>query len=286
MVLKHHSKHVQSAAVDHQMIGLGVVSFVAVMAMAVLVFVGSSQQLTGHAVQSLTDGELLLHYTGKEVGAIDKSGHGNDGQLMEVLQKDGYFKFSGTTNSYIVRPKFTLGDSGITAMFRAKSLAPERSASFVSYSVGSAQAGAASDELLIWYDHAVNSRAIVVVVRGVKVTFPQKSNPFASATPRHVTVTYRKDTGEVALYFDGVKQGSRTGVSRNKGFRPQGALVFGQDLDCMYPKNCQPFGQRAFNKYTPGGFHVDQSLQGEMSDIRIYRRALTASEVAVVVGKK
>lgn len=286
MVPKRHSKHVKSTAVDHQMIGLGVVSFVAVMAMAVLVFVGSSQQLTGHAVQGLTDGELLLHYTGKDVRAIDKSGHGNDGQLMEVLQKDGYFKFSGTTNSYVVRQKFTPGDSGITFMARVKSFAPERSASLVSYSMGSAQAGSASDELLIWYDHAVNSRAIVVTIRGVKVTFPQKSNLFASATPRHVAVTYRRDTGEVVLYFDGIKKGSQTGVSRNRGFRPNGALVFGQDQDCMYPKNCQPFGKRDFNKYTPGGFHVDQSLQGEMSDIRIYRRALTASEVAVVVGKK
>ena len=82
----------------------------------------------------------------------------------------------------------------------------------------------------------------------------------------HVTVTRSGTTGR--LYLDGSQLGGSVTVDGAVLNIDPGGLIFGQDQDVV-----------------GGGFEADEAWAGAMDNLRIYDRALSASEVGLVAAE-
>ncbi|XP_042294918.1 C-reactive protein-like [Sceloporus undulatus] len=100
---------------------------------------------------------------------------------------------------------------------------------------------------------------------GASVTFvlPEKKN--AKPAWEHICMSWESATGIVELWLDGEPL-PRMGLQKGYSISPEASIVLGQDQDS--------FG---------GGFAINQSLVGEMKDVYMWDRVLTADEVQLVL---
>ena len=118
---------------------------------------------------------------------------------------------------------------------------------------------AEDNNLGIWYDPA-NDRWSIDILSN-RLNFPtnaaMEDNQF-----HHIALTRSGTT--MSLYVDGVFVGSLTVPDAPITIDP-GGFIIGQDQDSV-----------------GGGFSTNNSLAGEVDELRVYHRALTASEVASI----
>lgn len=79
----------------------------------------------------------------------------------------------------------------------------------------------------------------------------------------HLAWTWRSSDGAWAMYLDGALAASGTGLQTGYSIAGGGALVLGQDQDSL-----------------GGGFDSTQAWKGELDDVRVYDRVLSADEIA------
>ena len=78
----------------------------------------------------------------------------------------------------------------------------------------------------------------------------------------HICVTWRRSDGRWQFYKDGELQTSNTGLSTGRFIQSGGSLVLGQDQDSV-----------------GGGFDPSQSFQGSLTNVNVWSRVLSASEI-------
>ena len=89
--------------------------------------------------------------------------------------------------------------------------------------------------------------------------------PIADDTWHHMAAVRDDTSNEVTLYVDGVSCGTKS-MTLNTLSVTTGGLMLGQEQDAV-----------------GGKFEQEQSFKGMMDDLRIYNRALRASEVRELV---
>ncbi|XP_072840094.2 C-reactive protein-like [Pogona vitticeps] len=96
------------------------------------------------------------------------------------------------------------------------------------------------------------------------VTFSLPEKQGSKSNWEHICVSWDSATGLVALWVDG-RPLPRTGLKKGYSINPEASIVLGQDQDS--------FG---------GGFATKESFVGEMKDVYMWDRVLTADEVNLV----
>ncbi|MDF3301636.1 LamG-like jellyroll fold domain-containing protein [Streptomyces tropicalis] len=193
----------------------------------------------------------------------DASGTGNSAQATGVTWSDGAANFDGTTSSGIATNGPVLDTTAsytVSAWVKMSSL-PTHNAAVV------AQNGTTNSAFMLQYNYAHTSAPMWSMLDTSKdasgATFP---GAYATATPSantwtHLVGEYDAATGAVKLYVNGSLSGSTTNTTP---WNATGPLSVGQD------------------KYAG---NADDALPGAVSDVQVYQRALSDSEITSLYGK-
>ncbi|KAJ6657046.1 hypothetical protein lerEdw1_003047 [Lerista edwardsae] len=117
------------------------------------------------------------------------------------------------------------------------------------------------NELLLYKP---NANQYDFYVGGTSVTFKAPEKEILRPGEAHVCASWESTTGIAELWLDG-KPSPRKGLKRGYAIGQEASIVLGQEQDS--------FG---------GGFDVNQSFVGEISDVYMWERVLTPDEVALV----
>jgi hypothetical protein len=130
--------------------------------------------------------------------------------------------------------------------------------------------GAGASKFLFSYARAAEANEIALSLNSLQLTLyingTATSDPVALADDgawHHFVGTWNSSGGALALYVDGVLRHSASSVQSAYSIVGGGALVLGQDQDSL-----------------AGGFAANQAWEGEMDEVRVYRRVLSAAEVS------
>jgi hypothetical protein len=197
--------------------------------------------------------------------AADSSGSGYNGAY-------GGAPTVGKTGAYVRATGFS--DSGTTDQLAASHLAihgsTSASASFWIKTTHTGEQGvisgsnaSESNEFLCLI---FNSTTFRTYFHGATLTWTTPS--LSDGRWHNVIVVANAVTGMTTAYFDGVSLGAQAGGSGGTAFNlASGGLIFGQEQDSV-----------------GGGFAVTQRVRGDLDELRIYNRPLSAQEIADLSG--
>lgn len=191
--------------------------------------------------------------------AEDSSPNGNDGTLLGNATVNGTLATGNNDTDALSLPASLLHglqDFSIAGWVR-----------FDGFHIWPSQwiSGATAQEdnnLGIWYDP--NNHRWSMDLFGNTANFAGNS-VMEDQNWHHVAVT--REGASARLYVDGAMVGSSVSVSGNPLEVDSGGFIVGQDQDTL-----------------GGGFSTDNSLSGEVDELRIYDRALIASEASKLHG--
>jgi len=196
----------------------------------------------------------LLAFLPFDTDASDQSGNGNDGTLLGGATASGMLVLGDNTDDCLSLPASTmdgLTDFTVAAWLRIDTLRNE------SHEIISAANAAEDNDFDLWYREHTDEWAVGV----------NSGNEVISADTRiedggwhHVAIT--RTGGDLRLYQDGAASGSAVSQSAEALEIDPGGLIFGQDQDSV-----------------GGDFEADQCWAGAVDNLRIYDRALSASEI-------
>ncbi|KAJ7307144.1 hypothetical protein JRQ81_009127 [Phrynocephalus forsythii] len=118
------------------------------------------------------------------------------------------------------------------------------------------------DNDLLLYKPLPNQYSLYV--GGSSVTFNLPEKQVSRSRWEHICMSWDSATGLAELWVDGYPL-PRMGLKKGYSINPEASIVLGQDQDS--------FG---------GGFDINQSFQGEMTDVYMWDRVLSADEVNLV----
>ncbi|KAL8184364.1 UNVERIFIED_CONTAM: hypothetical protein K2H54_015208 [Gekko kuhli] len=175
--------------------------------------------------------------------------------LQDLERKTLVFPEASITAYAVLRParqqpltSFTVCLRSYTDLSRAHSL--------FSYATRKA------DNELLLFKPKTNQYSLYV--GGSVVTFSVADNPVPKLLPEHICVSWESATGIIQLWLNGVSL-PRKGMKRGYTISPEASIVLGQEQDS--------FG---------GGFDINQSFVGEMTDVYMWDRVLSLDELALV----
>jgi hypothetical protein len=200
----------------------------------------------------------VLHWAfGEGSGPIvaDSAGCGNTGTVSAAQWVTGpvgnALRLTNTTSSVKRQPVNRLGGAEISAAFWVKTT--DSGDAVVSYATGTS----ANEWLIQDCANLLVFRRWQWVRTGVRVN---------DGLWHHVAVTWRACDGQTVVYKDGVEASRKT--LAGSAIAGNGCLMLGQDQDNV-----------------GGGLDPAESHQGELDEVRVYRRALSASEVQALFGQ-
>uniref|UniRef100_A0A7N5JYF5 Pentraxin family member n=1 Tax=Ailuropoda melanoleuca TaxID=9646 RepID=A0A7N5JYF5_AILME len=172
----------------------------------------------------------------------------------EDLQKK-VFVFPAPSNSAVVvlNAPFQQPLTKFTACLRHFSLLPR------AYALFSYATRHTDNELLIFKPRP-NQYSLYVGGPFVTFTVPEKQK----AAWEHICMSWDSTNGLVEFWLDGQPL-PRMGLKKGYAINKEGSLVLGQEQDSV-----------------GGGFDVNQSFVGEISDVYLWDRVLTADEIGLV----
>ncbi|XP_054849677.1 serum amyloid P-component-like [Eublepharis macularius] len=103
-----------------------------------------------------------------------------------------------------------------------------------------------------------------VYVAGAVVTFSVADNPVPKPQWEHICASWESATGIVELWLNGESL-PRKGLKKGHSITPEASIIIGQEQDS--------YG---------GGFDVNQSFVGEITDVYMWDRELSPDELALV----
>jgi len=189
--------------------------------------------------------------------ATDQSGNGNDGDLLGAATASGELLLGNNANDMLRLPSGAmdgLGDFTFAAWLRIDTFRDN------SHEVISAANAIEDNALIFWYREGTDQWA--VGVNNVSADFP--TDP-SIETGQWLHVALLRSGTSASLFLNGVRLGAPVTVPGDVLDIAPGGLVFGQDQDTV-----------------GGGFEADESWAGAMDNLRIYNRALTATDVAAL----
>lgn len=202
----------------------------------------------------------LLAYLSFTGDASDQSGNGADGTLLGGATADGALVVGNNNTDMLVLPSSVmdgLGDFTFAAWLRIDTFRNE------SHEVISGANAAQDNAFIFWYREHTDEW--VVGVNSGASAFATDAR-IEDGDWHHVTLT-RAGTA-ARLYLDGVQLGGAVAMGGDALDIDPGGLVFGQDQDVV-----------------GGAFAANESWAGAMDNLRIYGRALSASEAALVAAE-
>ncbi|XP_015280436.1 PREDICTED: serum amyloid P-component [Gekko japonicus] len=175
--------------------------------------------------------------------------------LEDLKQKTLVFPEASNTAHVILRPVRQQPLTNFTVCLRSYTDL-SRGHSLFSYATRKAY-----NELLV-YKHKPNQYSLYV--GGSMVTFSIADNPVPKPLWEHICVSWESVTGIAELWLNGVSL-PRKGMKRGYTIGPEASIVLGQEQDS--------FG---------GGFDINESFTGEISDVFMWDRVLSSQEVVSV----
>jgi hypothetical protein len=201
--------------------------------------------------------QVFLSFAGD---ATDQSGNSNDGTLVGGATASDELVVGNNVTDYLTLPSSVmdgLGDFTFAAWLRIDTLRNEN------HQVISGANAVDDNAFGFWYREETD--LWVLGVENGSSTFAVDST-IEDGEWHHVTVTRSGTTGR--LYLDGTQLGDPITVNgATLDIDPDG-LIFGQDQDEV-----------------GGAFEADEAWAGAMDNLRIYNRALSASEVELVAAE-
>ncbi|MFC1643850.1 LamG-like jellyroll fold domain-containing protein, partial [Candidatus Omnitrophota bacterium] len=210
------------------------------------------------------DGDTVITETDSEVleGAVGSSApfvfDGDEYSVEETTGHLNFLRFDGSTEGKVTASYQVadgLSDFSITTRMK---LDP---ASSGVNSIVSMATGARDNELLIYYNK--DTSKWYVWVDNTAYSFNSSGS---SADGYWHTVCVTREGAKLSLYIDGTLTGERL-ASDDTINVTKGGLVIGQEQDEV-----------------GGGFDAAEAFKGDLDDISIWRRALGASEIAMIHG--
>ncbi|MFL4949989.1 LamG-like jellyroll fold domain-containing protein [Streptomyces sp. MMS24-I31] len=193
----------------------------------------------------------------------DASGTGNSAQATNVTWSDGAANFDGTTSSGIATNGPVLDTTAsytVSAWVKMSSL-PTHNAAVV------AQTGTTNSAFMLQYNYTHTSAPMWSLLDTSKdAASPSFPGVWSTATPSantwtHLVGVYDASSGAIKLYVNGTLSGSGTNTTP---WNATGPLTIGQD------------------KYAGS---AGDPLPGAVSNVQVYQRALSGSEVTSLYGK-
>lgn len=170
-------------------------------------------------------------------------------------------RIGATTGRYLIRnPVGTWPTTNLSIEFWGR-LDTGLSTSQPNYGVSYAQQTTQFNELVAHVESSGGNWRQTLTVNGV-TTLDADNYPNDNAW-HHLAFTWRSSDGAVAMYLDGALAHSASGVKTGYSLPGGGVLVLGQDQDSA-----------------GGSFDATQAWKGELDDVRVYSRVITAQEVA------
>ena len=199
----------------------------------------------------------LLGFYSFNSGGSDGSGNANHGTLLGSALASGTLVIGVNDSEAVSLPNGVLNganDFSVAAWLKFN-IVQSNSHQFVS------GATAAEDNWFqIWYQPGSGTWILSIAA----VNTPYLTNTVIEDNTFHHLTVVREGTSS-SLYIDGVLVGTSIVVSAAALQIDPNGLIIGQDQDVV-----------------GGSFSASQSLAGEVDNLRIYRRALTAAEVLLV----
>jgi len=199
----------------------------------------------------------LLAYYRFESDASDSSPNGHDGTLLGGATANGALATGANDTDALSLPAEILDgaiDLSIVGWVRMDTF-------HIWPSQWISVATATEDNNLgIWYDP--NNDRWAVCLFDVSTPFAQNA-VLEDTEWHHIAVT--RNAGSMSLYVDGDAVPPAITVSSDAVGVDTGGFIVGQDQDVL-----------------GGGFSADNSLAGEVDELRIYDRAISAAEVAAI----
>lgn len=187
--------------------------------------------------------------------ALDASGNGLDGTHLSSTTTDegDSITCNGTTTSGVIRQNLTAFPStAITACFWIKTSDTIRDGTPISYAVTGKD-----NEFTLYSD-----RNFQIYIKNNPITTNVSVN---DGKWHHIAVTWQSSDGRVFLYKDGTQ--AYTGTLAGGSLTSGGCLVVGQEQDSV-----------------GGGFSANQSINGNVRDVRIYNRVLGVTELSSIIS--
>ncbi|XP_053134316.1 C-reactive protein-like [Hemicordylus capensis] len=116
------------------------------------------------------------------------------------------------------------------------------------------------NEILIFRPKPTETR---LYVGSTSVSFTVPSKQGAGASEEKLCMSWESSTGLVEFWLDG-KPFPRKGLKKGYSISPEASVILGQEQDS--------FG---------GSFHINQSFVGELRDLYMWDRVLTADEIGL-----
>ncbi len=212
---------------------------------------------------SMVNNELLLHLneSGGAVSFADTSGNAANGSCADCpTQTNGQFnnafEFDGATNE-IELPNSVLngsGDSSIALWFRTANTGQQ--------AIISGANGSNDNEYLLFLPNQTTIAFYTGESSGGNTTWAVPS--MADNNWHHLVLTRDDLNNQVSAYFDGSLL-STQGTTINPVSIDLGGLFLGQEQDSV-----------------GGGFTPTQAFEGDMDEVAIFSRVLTASDVTAI----
>ena len=195
--------------------------------------------------------------------AADASGNGNHGTLQNgpiwtTGRIGGALRFDGN-NDYVNLPSGLLnGLSNVTTAFWIKTSKTGKQAIFSGATSGN------NEEYLLYFTS--HTQILFFLGESPSSYVAWTITSIANGQWHHVAVVRDDTNNMVTLYIDGVSQGAKAATLNPLSIVANG-LVIGQEQDAV-----------------GGGFDPVQAFAGDLDDVRIYNRALSAAEIQALAS--
>jgi len=196
--------------------------------------------------------------------AEDNSGNENHGTLIGNASVDNVLKIGDNIEDYMTVPNSVFdGLSNLTISFFIKFNKIHREGRIPGHAIISCSRGTEDNAFLIFYDY--DKKAWDFWVEDRRLNFPLDTTIFDKKCH---SLIFLRNGADGTLYIDGIAQNTRVSdIVLNIG---EGGVIIGQEQD-----------------FVSETLHLeeDQSLAGEIDNLRIYNRALSNKEIQALYNE-